>query len=155
MQLGKHIGFRPSSKDDRVFSSAEDKVGAIEGQIDSILNENPSELKKVAENLTFIQDVQNNNVPKGRVVVDAFGVEKFDLADILKENIWDRSIFTTDTICRMFLNANIEQLKKYLPKKTKIGFQYWWLVILLIVGGVAVMLILFFLLPKLASIKLF
>jgi len=139
------------SKDNSGFSPADD----IGREVDDILNQNPSELKKVAENLSFIKAVQDNNVPKGKVVVDAFGAEKFDLSDILKENIWDRSIFTTDTICRMFLNANIEQLKKYLPKKTKMGFQYWWIVILMVVGVVVIMLILLFLLPRLAEIKLF
>jgi hypothetical protein len=134
------------------YTPAENKMTET---IDSILNESPTEMKKVEENLTFIDKIMHHNVKKGKKTITVFGAEQFDLSDILKENIWDRSIFTIDTICRMFLNANIEQMKKYLPKKTAKGFEYWWLVILLIIGGVAIAIIMIFLLPQLGKIKLF
>ena len=134
------------------YTPAENKVA---DQIDSILNESPTEIKKIEENLTFIEKITHHNIKKGKKVITVFGAEQFDLSDILKENIWDRSIFTIDTICRMFLNANIEQMRKYLPKKTKKGFEYWWLILLLIIGGAAIILIVLFVLPNLAKIKLF
>ena len=140
-------------KDD-VFPSAKDKIRDVESTIDSILNESPSEVKRITENLEFLDAVQKNNVPKGEVVVDAFGVETFDLHDIFKDMIWDRSIFTTDAIVNMCVETSIERMKKYIPKKTKMGFQHWWLVILLIIGVVGIMMFLLFLLPNLSGIKL-
>jgi hypothetical protein len=154
LRLGKN---RDMDKgDDSVFPSAEDKiVDGLDSRIDSILNSSPSETKRIVENLEFIEKVQKNNIPKGSKTVTAFGVETFDLHDIFKDMIWDRSIFITDAIVNMCVETSIERMKKYLPKKTKMGFQYWWLILLLAVGAVVVVLLLFFLLPQLGSIKLF
>jgi hypothetical protein len=150
------LGLRKNN-DDNVFPSAEEKIPVedMDAKIDSILNSNPSETKKIVENLEFMESIQKNNIPKGEKTVSAFGVEIFDLHDIFKDMIWDRSIFTTDAIVNMCVETSIERMKKYLPKKTKMGFQYWWLVLLLIIGGIVVVLLLVFLLPRLGSIKLF
>jgi hypothetical protein len=145
-----------TSDEDNVFPSAEEKVGNdIDSKIDNILNESPSETKKVLENLEFMDRVQKHNIPKGKKLITAFGAETFDLHDIFKDMIWDRSIFTTDAIVNMCIETNIERMKKYLPKKTKMGFQYWWLIILLAVGAIVVIILLVFLLPQLGKIKLF
>ena len=141
--------------DEDVFPSAKDKMNSLENTIDSILNENPSETKKVAENLKFMEKIQNKNIPKDKIKVDAFGVETFDMHDIFKDMIWDRSIFTTDAIVNMCVETSIERMKKYLPKKTRMAFQYWWLLLLIIIGVVGVMLFIVMLLPQLSSIKLF
>lgn len=140
--------------DDDSFPSANDKIKNMENTIDSILNESPSETKKVVENLEFLEKIQKHNIPKGAKTVEAFGVETFDLHDIFKDMLWDRSIFTTDAIVNMCVETSIERMKKYLPKKTKMGFQYWWLVILLIIGVVGIMLFLLLILPNLSGIKL-
>lgn len=131
------------------------KDADVTEQIDNILNESPSEIKKVKENLQFMSDVQEGNIPRGEEVVAVFGVETFDLHDIFKDNVWDRSIFTTDSIVNMCIETSIEKMKKYLPKKTKKPFEYWWLILLLIIGVGAVLVIILFLLPMLGGIKLF
>ena len=123
--------------------------------IDNILNQTPSEMKKVVENLEFIEDVSQNNIPKGEVIVKPFGVETFDLHDALKDNIWDRSIFTVDAIVNTCIETSIERMKKYIPKKTKKGFEYWWLIILIIIFGVGIILIIIFLIPLIKDVKFF
>jgi hypothetical protein len=139
-----------------IFPPAEDKLqNSIDSKINDILNESPSETRRVAENLEFMAKVSKHNIPKGKKLITAFGVETFDLHDIFKDMIWDRSIFTTDAIVNMCIETNIERMKKYLPKKTKMGFQYWWLILLLGVGVVVVILLLIFLLPQLGNMKLF
>jgi len=136
-----------------VFPSAKEKMKeeSIEDQIDEIFNKNPSEVKKVAENLTFIENIQENNIPKGERTVDVWGVETFDLHDIFKDMIWDRSIFTTDAIVNMCVETSIERMKKYLPKKTRMSFQYWWIFLLIILGVVGVLIFLILILPNLLS----
>ena len=127
----------------------------INKQIDNMLNENPSEMKIVSENLEFVNSIQGSNVKQGEHTVEVWGVETFDLHDILKDKVWDRSIFVTDAIVNMCIQTSIEQMKKYLPKKTKKGFEYWWLLILMGIGAVAVILLIVYLLPNLGNIKLF
>jgi hypothetical protein len=156
MKIGHNKDIDSKGGDDNMFPSASDKVSeGIDSRIDSIINESPSETKRIVENLEFMDKVQKNNIPKGKSVVTAFGVEAFDLHDIFKDMIWDRSIFVTDAIVNMCIETSIERMKKYLPKKTKMGFQYWWLILLLAVGAVVVVILLIFLLPQLGKIKLF
>ena len=140
-------------KDDTSFTPAKEKINVenLDKKIDDILNRNPSEVKKVAENLTFLDNVQKNNIPKGKKTVTAFGVETFDLHDIFKDMIWDRSIFTTDSIVNMCVETSIERMKKYLPKKTRMTFQYWWIILLIMMGVVGVFLFIVFLLPSLLN----
>lgn len=120
-----------------------------------IFSETPMELKKVNENLTFIEKIRKNLPKKKEVYVDVFGVEKVSLESILMLNIWDRSILTYDAVSKLVLKMTLEQLKKYIPKKTGKGFEYWWLILLIIIGGIAIALVVLFLLPRLSGIKLF
>lgn len=152
----KRIRFNrnPGEMDDE-FPSATDKFNeTVDSKIDSILNDSPSETRRIVENLEFMDRVQKHNIPKGEKTVTAFGVETFDLHDIFRDMIWDRSIFATDSIVNMCIETSIERMKKYLPKKTKMGFQHWWLILLLIIGGVVIVLLLLFLLPQLGNIKI-
>jgi len=141
------------NNDETSFVPAKQKINVenLDKKIDDILNRNPSEVKKVAENLTFLDNVQKNNIPKGKKTVTAFGVETFDLHDIFKDMIWDRSIFTTDSIVNMCVETSIERMKKYLPKKTRMTFQYWWIILLIMMGVVGVFLFIVFLLPSLLN----
>lgn len=143
-----------TKEQDGVFTSAEKKID-VHTQIDQILNANPSELKKVADNLSYIDQVQRHNIPRDVEKHTVFGVEVFDLHDIFKDNIWDRSVFTTDAIVNMCIETSIERMKKYLPKKTKANMQFWWLIILLVLGVGAMFLILVFILPMLGGVSLF
>lgn len=127
------------------------------GHQDDIFSDTPMELKKTQENLGFINRIRENlpRVKKKNVSVDVFGVEKVNLDDILMMNIWDRSILTTDAVSRLVFKMTFEQMKKYLPKKTQKGFEYWWIIILVGIGVTAILLIMMFLLPKLQGVKLF
>lgn len=120
-----------------------------------IFSETPMELKKVTENLTFIEKIRKRLPKRKEAFVDVFGVEKVSLESILMMNIWDRSILTYDAVSKLVLKMTLEQLKKYVPKKTSKGFEYWWLILLIAIGGIAILLVVVFLLPRLGSMKLF
>jgi hypothetical protein len=154
LQKPKKEGYTLKSSED-VFESPEDKIKDIDKKIDDIFSESPMELRKTTDNFKFIEKVRKNPIKPGKYAVDVFGVEKVDLNSILMMNMWDRSILTTDAVSKLVLKMTLEQLKKYLPKKTKKGFEYWWLVILMAVGGLAILLMIVFLLPKLGNLKLF
>lgn len=129
----------------------DDPHGKLKNAVDDIFGSEPVELKKVKDNLDFIKTIKNNPVNPGIGAVKAFGVEVVDVNAILKDKIWDRSIFTVDKLCKMFLKATLEQKKKYLAKKRALEFNYVWL-ILLIIGVPVALLILIFLLPRLGVI---
>lgn len=142
-----------SSED--TFDAPEDKIKDIDKQIDDIFSASPMELRKTTDNFKFIEKMRNKPIKPGKFAIDVFGVEKVDLNSILMMNMWDRSILTTDAVSKLVLKMTLEQLKKYLPRKTKKGFEFWWLVLLIGVGGMAILLMVFFLLPKLGNLKLF
>jgi len=106
----------------------------------------PTELQKVAQNMDFVKEVRDNPIPENKYTVNAFG-KNVDVAGILKDNIWNRSIFTTDKLSRMFLSCRLEQLKKYQAKKRSIPFNMIWLIIILF-GVVVAVLVILFLLPR-------
>lgn len=137
------------------FDLPEDKMKDIDKKIDDIFSASPMELRKTTDNLKFIDKIRRKPIKPGKYAIDVFGVEKVDLNSILMMNMWDRSILTTDAVSKLVLKMTLEQLKKYLPKKSKKGFEYWWLLLLIGVGGMAIILIVVFLLPRLANIKLF
>lgn len=156
----------------KIFDDPDDKLEDIRKTIDGyktttpedkeiqqndIFSDTPMELKKTQENLGFINRIRENlsRVKKKNVSVVVFGVEKVNLDDILMMNIWDRSILTTDAVSRLVFKMTFEQMKKYLPKKTQKGFEYWWIIILVGIGVTAILLIMMFLLPKLQGVKLF
>ncbi|RLF59890.1 MAG: hypothetical protein DRN25_03545, partial [Thermoplasmata archaeon] len=82
-------------------------------------------------------------LPPGTAQKKVFGVETWDINAILKDNIWNRSIFTVDKLCKLFLKADLEQKKKYLKKKNRMEFDYAWLLILIFGVAVAFILIMF------------
>jgi flagellar biosynthesis chaperone FliJ len=143
------------------FSDVEKKIDSItkkDGQYATSSSDKkdiPMELKKVKDNLDFINKVNESNIKKGAVTTEVFGCETVDISSILKMNLWNRSIYTVDMLDKMIAKMTLNQLKKYLPKKGKKGFEYWWLVLLIIMGGIAITLVIVFLLPRLAGIKLF
>ena len=127
------------------MSSFDDKVHK---EIDGILSRTPLELKKVNDNLDFVKKISDDPLPVNKYTVDVFGFETVDISAILKKNIWNRSIFTVDKLCKLFLKMDLEQKKKYLKKKRGLEFNYLWL-LLLIIGIPAVLLVIIFLLPRL------
>ena len=126
----------------------------VEEQIDQTLNElftsKPAMLEKIKDNRDFIKNVKKEELPSTTVKV--FGVKDVNVNAILKDNIWNRSIFTTDKLCRMFLGATLAQLKKYEAKKRHASFDAWWILILIFLGVGGVILVIMFLLPKLGNI---
>jgi len=139
---------------DKGFTSPQEKLDAI--PMPDIFSETPMELKKTTENLGWINNIREHLpfIKKHKFQTEVFGVEKVNLDDILMLNIWDRSILTTDAVSRLVFKMTLEQLRKYLPKKTAKGFEYWWLILLMIIGGGAILLIIIFLLPQLSGIKI-
>lgn len=127
------------------------KQGDIRDEIDSVLSRTPLELKRVTDNLKFIDEIQKNPIPSNTKTVKVFGWETIDVNAILKNNIWNRSIFTVDKLCKLFLKMDLEQKKKYLRKKRPLGFNFLWLMFL-IVGIVIFLLVVIFLLPTLGAV---
>ena len=131
----------------------EDPHEKLRKKVDSIFGENeaPIELQRVKENLSWIKEIKEHPVAPGVGEVKVFGCELVDINSILKDNIWNRSIFTVDKLCKLFLKADLEQKKKYLKKRTPLGFNFWWLMIL-IIGIVIALMVIMFLLPQLGKV---
>ena len=134
-----------------MFNAAEDaSIAALNERIDN-LPDSPfdkevdysTDMNETQDNFRFIQRLQKKPIPKGTYTKQVFGCQPFDINDILMDNIWNRSILTTDKICREFLGWNIEQMQKYQKGKRKLGFDSWWLLILLGGGGLVVLLMVF------------
>lgn len=119
----------------------------IDDAVENVLKNNPETLKKVRNNRQFKKKIKFRRIVPEKENVKVFGVKNVNINAILKDNIWDRSIFTTDKLCRMHLNMTLEQLKKYQSKKRHVPLNMMWIVILMF-GVVAVILIIVFLLPK-------
>jgi len=124
------------------------KPKSIHEEIDNVLSRNPIELQQVKDNLDFVKKISDTPIPSGEATVEVYGFETVDISAILKKNIWNRSIFTVDKLCKLFLKMDLEQKKKYLKKKRGLDFNYAWLLLLLI-GIPIVILIIIFLLPAL------
>ena len=128
----------------------DDPADKLQRGITGLLDEVPLELQRVTDNIKFIKEIKDNPVEPGAYSHKAFGYEVVDVSAILKDNIWNRSIFTVDKLCKMFLKADLEQKKKYLKKKRRIEFNYIWLILLLI-GIPVILIIVLFLLPIIAG----
>ena len=124
----------------------------VEDEVDRLLKDKnmPDALKVVSENILFDKLVEQKPVPQGVGVVDVFGTS-WDINSILKGNYWNKTIYSTDKICKLFLKADLNQKKKYLRKKNPGGFNMYFL-LLLMVGGIAALLVIVFLLPKLGVV---
>ena len=123
----------------------------IGNKVDNLLSERPEALKRVKDNRKFIQTIRNKKIHPNQADVKVFGVKSVNLNAILKDNIWNRSIFTTDKLCRMFLGCTLEQLKKYEKKKRAVPMNMIWIIIL-IFGIIIVILIVVFLLPRIGVV---
>lgn len=134
----------------------EDPLEKIHKRIDelgektsSVFDKIPPELQKVSENLEFLDKIKDKPLPPGTGATKVFGVETWDINMILKDNIWNRSIWTVDKLVKLFLKADLKQKEKYLKKRNPMDFNWLWLFILIGVGLAAVMLIILFLAPRL------
>lgn len=123
----------------------------VEKDIDKILSDRPEALQRVKDNRRFKKRIKFRRVVPKNENVKVFGVKNVNINAILKDNIWDRSIFTTDKLCRMFLSCSLEQLKKYERKKRVVPLNMMWIV-LIMVAVVIVVLIILFLLPRFGSV---
>jgi len=123
----------------------------INRKIDELLKDSPETLKKVRDNRRFKKRIRFRRVVPKYDNVKVFGVKSVNINAILKDNLWDRSIFTTDKLCRMFLSMTLEQLKKYEKKKRAVPLNMLWIVLLMI-GVVVAILVVLFLLPRLGAV---
>ena len=123
----------------------------LEKSVDEILSDRPDALKLRRDNRNFINKLETHKIKPEYETVKVFGVKAVNVNAILKDNIWNRSVFTTDKLCRLFLGCNLEQLKKYEKKKRTISFNIMWLLIIMF-GVVIAVLVMVFLLPQLGVI---
>lgn len=123
----------------------------IHDEIDEVLKNKPESVRRIISNREFKKKIREQEITPEHEEVKVFGVKNVNLNAILKDNLWDRSIFTTDKLCRMFLSYTLEQLKKYERKKRQVPLNMLW-IILIMFGVVAVVLVVLFLLPKLGGI---
>ena len=119
----------------------------VEQKVDKILAGRPEALKKVKDNRAFIEKIKTHRVKDEKAKVKVYGYKDVNLNAILKNNIWNRGIFTVDKLCRMHLGATLEQLKKYEKKKRPTMFRYWF-IFLIIIGVFAAVVVIILLLPK-------
>lgn len=121
-----------------------ERVDAVEDDIDQLFSDRPMELKKIRDNQKFIQKIEEKPLPVEVASIPVFGTS-VDFNAILKDNIWNRSAYTVDMLCDMFLHMNIERMKKYQAKKRKMPKNIIWLLLILMLVGVAVFVLVLFL----------
>lgn len=119
----------------------------IEKQVDEILADKPEALKRVKDNRRVKKRIRTQRVSDDAEVVSVFGVKSVNVNAILKDNLWDRSIFTTDKLCRMFLGSTLEQLKKYEKKKRAVPLNILYIVLIMIAVVAVIIVVMFILLP--------
>lgn len=137
---------------EKAFQDPKEKISKNDDQMDKVFDDiTPLELQRLKSNLNFIDRIKQKPIPPGVVAPIIFGVKIIDINAILKNNIWNRSIFTVDKLCKMFLKADLEQKKKYLKKKRPMSFDLKWLLII-IIGIFMVLLIVTFVLPRLGGV---
>ena len=122
----------------------ESKVKESEDEIDRLFKDRPIELKKIQDNKKFIREIEADPLPTEVASIPVFGT-CVNFNAILKDNIWNRSAYTVDMLCDMFLHMNIEKMKKYQAKKRKVSNNVIWLLIILMGVGVAVIVLILFL----------
>lgn len=118
--------------------------------VDDTLKNKPESLRRIIRNREFKKKLREFCVDPESENVSVFGVKNVNLNAILKNNLWDRSIFTTDKLCRMFLSYTLEQMKKYEKKKRVVPLNMLWIVLLMF-GVIAVVMVVIFLLPHLGG----
>lgn len=122
---------------DKPISNNHEDINRV---VDGFLQgQSPSEQQRLKDNRRFIKDVAENPLSDKKSHVKVFGVKDININAILKDNIWNRGIFTTDHLCRVVFQLRYEQIKKWLSQKRKKPFEHWMLV--LIIVGVAIALV--------------
>ena len=120
------------------------KVDSAEDEVDKLFKDRPVELKKIRDNQKFIHEVEEKPLPVEVASIPVFGTS-VDFNAILKDNIWNRSAYTVDMLCDMFLSMNIARMKKYQAKKRKLPMNLLWIMLILMCVGVAVIILILFL----------
>ena len=116
----------------------------VEDDVDQLFKDRTVELKKIKDNQKFIKEIEDKPLLHEVASIPVFGTS-VDFNAILKDNIWNRSAYTVDMLCDMFLHMNIERMKKYLAKKRKLPTNIIWLLIILAAAGVGVIVLILFL----------
>lgn len=112
--------------------------------VDQLFTDRPVELKKIRDNQKFIKEIEEKPLPVEVASIPVFGTS-VDFNAILKDNIWNRSAYTVDMLCDMFLHMNIARMKKYQAKKRKLPMNILWLMLILMAVGVGVIVLILFL----------
>ena len=120
------------------------KINDVDEEVDALFKDRPMELKKIKDNKKFIRDIEQKPIPHEVASIPVFGTS-VDFNAILKDNIWNRSAYTVDMLCDMFLSMNIERMKKYQAKKRKLPNNILWLLLILMLVGVGVIVLILFL----------
>jgi len=115
-----------------------------EDEIDQLFKDRPIELEKIKDNQKFIKEIEDRPLPHEVASIPVFGTS-VDFNAILKDNIWNRSAYTVDMLCDMFLSMNIERMKKYQAKKRKLPTNVLWLLLILMFVGVGIIVLILFL----------
>jgi len=123
----------------------------LEDKVDQMLSDKPEALQRVRDNRRFKKKIGGKQIKKPYDTIKVFGVKNVNINAILKDNLWDRSIFTTDKLCRMFLGCTLEQLKKYEKKKRTVPFNMLW-IFMIMIGVIVVILVVLFLLPRIGGV---
>lgn len=118
------------------------RVDDVHRDVDLLLRDEPEELQRVQEHRRFIEEIEEHPIEDAASRVRVFGVKDVDLNAILKKNVLNRSIFTVDELCEMFLAMTIEKMVKYQKKKRKMDFDMGWLLLLLIGAPAAIVILL-------------
>lgn len=108
--------------------------------VDSLFEDDPEELKKIRDNEKFIKETEEKPITKEDAKVKVFGTS-VDINAMLKNNIWNRSIYTVDLLCDTFLGMTIAKLIKYQKKKRRESVDLFWLLIIIMGIAIAVVII--------------
>lgn len=132
--------------EDKETTTPQDETERAHKAIDElvIMGQSPSEQQRLRDNRLFIREISEAPLPKDKAHIQVFGVQDVNINAILKDNIWNRGIFTTDHLCRVAFQMRYEQIRKWLAQKRKKPFEHWMLI--LIILGVAVALVIILLL---------
>ena len=125
------------------FKTKDKQVNA-DDEVDRLFSDRPVELKKIRDNQKFIREIEEKPLPTEVASIPVFGTS-VDFNAILKDNIWNRSAYTVDMLCDMFLHMNIARMKKYQAKKRKLPNNILWIMLILIFVGVGLIVLILFL----------
>ena len=102
----------------------------------------PSEQQRLRDNRKFIKEISDKPLPRGKDKIRVFGVQDVNINAILKDNIWNRGIFTTDHLCRVVFQLRYEQIRKWLSQKRKKPFEAWLLILIIVGAAIALVVVL-------------